>query len=34
MTSYSALAKAGLRPLVIPESQLMPPVSQTAARVP
>ena len=31
---YSALAKAGLRPPVIPESQLTPPVSQTAARVP
>ena len=28
----SALAKAGLRPPVIPESQLMPPVSQTAAQ--
>ena len=31
---YSALAKAGLRPPVIPESQLTPPVSQTAAGVP
>src|SRR5208283_647434 len=31
---YSALAKVGLRPAVIPESQLTPRVSQTAARVP
>ena len=31
---YWALAKAGLRPPVIPECQLTPPVSQTAARVP
>ena len=31
---YSALAKAGLRPPIILESQLTPPVSQTAAGVP
>jgi cytosine permease len=31
---YSALAKTGLRPPVIPEYQLTPPVSQSAAKVP
>ncbi len=31
---YPALAKVGLRPAVIPEWQLTPRVSQTAARVP
>jgi cytosine permease len=31
---YWALAKAGLRPPVIPEYQLTPPVSQSAAKVP
>jgi hypothetical protein len=31
---YSALAKAGIRPPVIPEYQLAPLVSQSAAKVP